>query len=111
MKTILRIFVIVLVGALVAGGIDLIGQNTTLLSGTVSAPSFDTMPEIPAGDLSEFPARPEGDLDHNAASITRGLSEVGFSLAKLAGITLLVLIVQKGFEQIKKWRAPRPVLR
>jgi len=111
MKTILRIFVILLVGALVAGGIYLIGQNSTLLSTTGSAPGFDTMPEIPTGDLSELPARPEGGDDHQAASLSRGLSEIGVSLAKLTGITLLVLLFQKGFEQIKKWRHPKPVLR
>jgi len=111
MKTILRILTILLIGALVSGGIYLIVQNTTLASATSSAPSFDQMPDTSTGDLSELPARPDGDSDHNAASLSRGLSEVGVALAKLTGITLLVLLIQKGFEQLKKWRVAKPALR
>jgi len=41
--------------------------------------------------------RPEGG-DHHEASFTRGLSEVLVTLAKLTGITVLILSLQKGFE-------------
>jgi len=110
MKTILRILTILMIGALVAGGVYLIGQNTATVSDTGGAPSIEQMPDMSTVDLSALPARPEGG-DHDAASLSRGLSEVGTSLAKLTGITLLVLLIQKGFEQLKKWRAPKPVLR
>jgi len=109
MKTILRILIILLIGALVSGGIYLTAQNTTLASDANSAPSFDQMPAPSTGDLSELPTRPEGG-DHDAASLSRGLSEVGVSLAKLTGITLLVLLIQKVFEQVKKRRAIKPAL-
>lgn len=110
MKTILRILTILMIGALVAGGVYLIGQNTVTISDTGGAPSIEQMPDMSTADLSELPARPE-DGDHDAASLSRSLSEVGTSLAKLTGITLLVLLVQKGLEQLKKWRGPKPVLR
>ena len=109
MKTILRIFIILLIGALVSGGVYLTVQNTTLASDTGSAPSFDQMPAPSTGDLSELPARPEGG-DHDAASLSRGLSEIVVSLAKLTGITLLVLLVQKVFEQVKKRWVVKPAL-
>jgi len=109
MKTILRILTILLIGAFVSGGIYLTVQNTTLASDTSSAPSFDQIPAPPSGDLSELPTRPEGG-DHNAASLSHGLSEVGVSLAKLTGITLIVLLIQKVFEQVKKRRAIKPAL-
>jgi hypothetical protein len=109
MKTIIRILIILLIGALVSGGIYLTVQNTTLAPDASSAPSFDQMPTPPTGDLSALPTRPEGG-DHNTASLSRGLSEVGVSLAKLTGITLLVLLVQKVFEQVKKRRVLKPAL-
>jgi len=110
MKTILRILTILLVATLVSGGIYLIGQNTATVSEMGDTPSFDQMPDLSTADVSEPPARPAGG-DHDAASLSRGLSEVGVSLAKLTGITLLVLLFQKGFGQLKKWRVPKPVLR
>jgi hypothetical protein len=109
MKTILRIVIILLIGALVSGGIYLIVQNTTLASDASSTPSIDQMPAPPTGDLPELPTRPEGG-DNDAASRSRSLSEVGVSLAKLTGITLLVLLVQKVFEQVKKQRVVKPTL-
>ena len=80
MKTILRILTILLIGTLVAGGIYLVAQNTTLASATSETPSFDQMPDMSTADLSELPARPEGG-NHDAASLSRGLSEVGVSTA------------------------------
>lgn len=111
MKNILRILTILLVATLVSGGIYLIGQNTATVSEMGDAPSFDQMSDTSTTDSSELPIRPEGGGDHDAASLSRGLSEVGVSLAKLTGITLLVLLFQKGFGQLKKWRVPKPVLR
>ena len=110
MKTILRILIIILIGAFVSGGIYLILQNTTLVSATNSAPSFDNMPDMPSEDLSVLPARPEGGDDHHAASLSRGLSQISVSLAKLTGITLLVLLIQKAYEQLKRRRVPKPAM-
>jgi len=103
MKTIFRILIILMVGALVSGALYLTVENTSVAPSVDSAPSFDQMPAPSTGDLSELPTRPEGD-DHDAASLSRGLSKVGVSLAKLTGITLLVLLIQKVFEQVKKRR-------
>jgi len=111
MKTILRILTILLIGVFVSGGIYLIVQNTALASDTGSAPSFDQIPDISGGDLSQLPARPDGDSDHDSASLSRGFSEVSVSLAKLTGITLLVLFIQKVFEQLRKRRLFKPALR
>ena len=103
MKTILRIFVIFLVGVLVSGALYLTIENTSLFSSgggfSEGAPEFGERPEMPAGDMSE---PPEGDHDHHAASLSRGLSEIGVSLAKITGITLFVLFVQSLFVNLKK---------
>ena len=115
MKTILHILVILLAGMLVSGALYLTIENTSLLSGAGGFPKSVTelseRPEMPASDMGKFPERPEGDFNHDAASLSRGFSEVGVSLAKLTGITLLVLLIRKGFEQLKKWRIPKPALR
>jgi hypothetical protein len=93
MKTILRILTILLIGALVSGGMYLILGNTTEGSEMSGAPSFDQSSASADGESSQPPVRPEG-AGHDNASLTRGLSEVSASLAKLAGITMVVLIVQ-----------------
>jgi hypothetical protein len=104
MKTILRILTILLIGALVSGGVYLIVQNTTLASDMSSAPSFDQLPATTSGDLSQPPTRSDGDFDHNSASLTRGLSEVLVSLAKLSGITVIVLLVQSLLARLTRRR-------
>jgi hypothetical protein len=109
MKTILRILTILLIGTLVAAGIYLIVQNTTLASDMSSAPSFDQLPATTTGDASQLPTRPEGDFDHDSASLSRGLSEVSVSLAKLAGITVIVLLVQFLLARLMRRRAVRPI--
>lgn len=100
MKTIFRILVILVVSVLVSGAVYLTVENTSLLSDG-GASEISERPEMPAVDMSELPERPEGD-DHNAASMTRGLSEIGVSLAKLTGITIVVLLVQGMFAWLKK---------
>jgi len=109
MKTIFRILIILIVGALVSGALYLTFENTSVAPSVDSAPSFDQMSAPPTGDSSALPTRPEGG-DHDAASLSRGLSEVGASLAKITGITLIVLLVQKVFEQVKKRRGFKPVM-
>lgn len=108
MKTILRILTIILIGALISAGVYLIVQNTFLASETGGAPSFEQMPASASGDASQLPTRPAGDSDHDSASFSRGLSEVGLSLAKISGITLLVLLIQKVFKPLKKRRRIAP---
>jgi hypothetical protein len=111
MKTILRILTILLIGALVSGGIYLILQNTTLASDVSGGPSLDQMPATVDGELSQPPARPEGDTDRNGASLERGLSEVLVSLAKLTGITVIVLLVQAVIANLRRWKVARPAPR
>jgi len=72
----------------------LILQNTTVGSEMSGAPSFDQTSVTADGELSQQPARPEGESDQRAASLERGLSEVLVSLAKLSGITVVVLFAQ-----------------
>jgi len=112
MKTILRILVIVLVGVLVSSALYLIVENTSILSDAGgfpdSAAEFKARPEMPVGELGE---RPEGDNDdHHVVSLSRGLSEIGVSLAKITGITLLVLSVEGLFVRLKKRWSTKPTL-
>jgi hypothetical protein len=110
MKIILRILTILLIGALVSGGIYFIVQNATTGSDMGSAPSFDQLPATATENLPQPPARPDGDLDHNSASLTRGLSEVLISLSKLTGITVIVLLVQSVLARLSRWRKIKPLV-
>jgi hypothetical protein len=107
MKTILRILTILLIGTLVSGGMYLILQNTTIGSDKSGAPSFDQAPATADGDLSQLPARLEGESNRDSASLTRGFSEVLVLLAKLTGITLLVLLVQTMIARLPRWSSHR----
>jgi hypothetical protein len=102
MKTILRILTILVIGALVSGEMYLILQNTIMGSAMSGAPNFDQASATVAGESSQLPARLEGGGDRNAASLDRGLPEVLVSLAKLAGITLLVLLVQSVLDRLQR---------
>lgn len=87
MKTILKIFTILLVATVVAGVFSLAvnsnsGAATTSANGQ-SIQAFD---------------RPEGG-DREGGSITGGLAGVFGTLAKLAGISIFVLMVQRMFSQ------------
>jgi predicted ABC-type sugar transport system permease subunit len=85
MKTILRIITILLVAAVVAGAFSLAVNSSSSASTTsASGQSFQPL-DHPAG----------GDRD--GGSITGGLGGVLGTLAKLTGISLLVLLLQKGF--------------
>lgn len=114
MKTIIRTLVILLVAVLVAGALYLVVENTSLLSSGGGFPEgaseFGERPEMPSGELGERPEMPTGEGerfegghdDHNAASLSRGLSEVFASLVKIAGITVVVLAVQFVVKQMQK---------
>lgn len=113
MKTILRILVILLVGALVSGALYLTFENTSLISDTDAFPEGATelgeRPEMPTSEMGELP-RPEGSDDHHAASLSRGLSEIGVSLAKITGIILLVLLIQKAIGYLPSRRKVKPMV-
>lgn len=103
MKTILRIIIILLVGSVVAGALSLTVNNTSLASGSADG----DRPALTSSDGQTFQRmeHPDGD-EHEGGSIAGGLGGVLVTLAKLTGITVLVLALQKGFEQInnmKKW--------
>lgn len=109
MKIFLRILVILLVGAFVASALYLMIENTSLLSDTAGFPEgtseLGERPELP--DSGEIGTLPEGEHDHHAASLSRGLSEIGVALAKISGITLVVLLIQGILTWLKK-RLPSP---
>lgn len=99
MKTFLRILIIVLLGVFVAGALYLTVENSPLLADQ-EASELGERPEMPVdGDMGE---QPEGDHDHHAASLSRGLAEIGVALAKLTGITLVVLVTQRAFTWLQK---------
>lgn len=103
MKTILRIFHILLVAALVALAFSL---SVNSFSST-SASEGGQPPAMTGNDgqsTTQPMTRPEGgDLD------TRGLSEILGTIAKLTGITILVLLAQKAFSLLGNRRVhPSP---
>ena len=110
MKIILRILTILLIGTLVAAGIYLIVQNTTLASDVNSAPSLNQLPATTTGNFSLPPTRPEGDFGHNDVSLARGLSEVLVSLTKLFGITIIMLTAQSLLVRLKRRRTVKPLI-
>jgi hypothetical protein len=99
MKTILRIIMILLVAAVVAGAFSLAVNN----SSTASSSSTGEQPPAMASNNQSTTqmARPEGG-NHESGSITQGLAEVTTTLMKLTGISILVLLLQKGFSQLGK---------
>ena len=96
MKTILKIFAILAVMILVAAGIYLLVENTSIVSNISGSGEHS---ELAAGERSE---RPEGDKrgergqgdHHNEASITGGLTEMAKVIAKIGLITTFVLGIQ-----------------
>jgi len=94
MKTILRIITILLVAAVVAGAFFLAVNNSSIASGSnEGGQSFATTSTN--GQTSQpTMLRPDGG-NEGGASITRGFSQIFVTLAKLTGITVIVLLVQK----------------
>jgi hypothetical protein len=117
MKTILKIVIILLAAAIVCGGYFLIGSNTTIAAGPGGEgerPALGTRPEggmPPDGNMKQRPEgtapdgtvteRPQGQGE-GGGSAGAGLAEVLISIAKLAGITAAVLIVEKGINLLSK---------
>ncbi len=97
MKTLLHLVVILLVAVIVAGGVYTLVENTTLVSSTESEHGMPPTMTNADGTTTQMMERPEGG-DHHEASVTRGLSEVLVTLAKLTGITVVILFLQKGID-------------
>lgn len=97
MKTVLRIIIILLVAAVVAGGFYLAANN-----GSVASNSGGERPAMTDanGQTIQPTERPEGGRD-GGASLAGGLSGVLITLAKIAGITVLVTWIQKAFDTLK----------
>lgn len=93
MKIILRIIVILLVAAIVAGGFYLAVNNTSLTSG--SDMEGGQPPAMISVDGQNFQPmeRPDGDREGGAS--LAGLSGMLVTIAKIAGITIVVLLLQK----------------
>jgi len=94
MKTILNILIILIVASLIAAGFWLVVNNTSSVSR-----SADKQPPAMTSADGTLPARPEGGPNHeggeHGASLGRGLAGVFTTLAKLAVITGLILLVEK----------------
>jgi hypothetical protein len=106
MKTILRIIVILLVATLVAGGFYL-GVNNTSTTASASG-QFPTMTSAD-GQTQQLPSRPEGGPGgEEGGDSLGGLLGIFVTLAKLTGITLVVLLVEKGLSLLSKG-TPKPV--
>jgi hypothetical protein len=101
MKIILRIFVILLVAAAVAGASTLVVNNTSLASAPGGAGGQPPAMTNAGGQFAQPPAHAEGGGEHGV-SVERGLTQVVITLGKLAGITIIVLLVQKGLDLLRK---------
>jgi hypothetical protein len=92
MKTILRIIMILLVAAVVAGAFSLAVNSSSSASTTTTN-----------GGTFQLVDRPGGG-DREGGSLAGGLGGVLGTLAKLTGIAILVLLLQKGFSQFRNRR-------
>ena len=99
MKTILRIIIILLVAAFVAGGCSLVVNNLSIASGPTGESGQPPATLTEDGQSTHPVERPAGG--EGGASITRGLSEVLVTLVKLTVITIVVLLLQKGFSLLR----------
>lgn len=100
MKIILRIIVILLVAAIVAGGFYLAANNSSVASNS----GFDGGQRPAMTDASGHTIQPteRSDHDEGGASLAGGLSGVLVTLAKVAGITVLVTLIKKAVEMLKR---------
>jgi hypothetical protein len=94
MKTILRIITLLLVAAVVAGAFSL-AVNSSSSASTTSANTN--------GGAFQLTDRPGGG-DHEGTSLAGGLGGVLGTLTKLTGISILVLLLQKGYSQLRDRR-------
>lgn len=104
MKTILRIVIILALAAAVAFGYFLVVNNAMASAGSDEGRS---QPAMSDGTRSE---RPEGmpDRDEGGSSLARGTLQIGVTFAKLTGIVLVVLFLERGINLLFKKRASSP---
>jgi hypothetical protein len=98
LTTVMNIVIILLVAAIISGGFSLYVNNTSSSGGEGGQP-----PAMTSAD-GTMPAHTEGG--EGGTSIGFGLIQVLITLAKLAGITVVVLLIEKGVTLLGK-RAPR----
>jgi hypothetical protein len=111
MKTIFQILVILLVTAIVAGGVFSLVENTTLVS---SDDAGHGQPPVMFNE-DRTSAQPmehgKGGGDEHGMSFTRGMSELLVTLGKLGAITVIVLLFQSLMVQIQKRKITSHVFR
>jgi len=105
MKIILRIIVILLIAAVVAGAFSLAVSNTSLASGPTGEGS-----QPPALTSANGQTMPTMERSEGGASVTGGLAGVITTLAKITVITIIILLLQKGASLLGNRRL-RPVQR
>ena len=105
MKTILRIIMILLVAAIVAGAFSLAVNNNLIASGSNDGGQPPSMTDSSGQTTTQPMTRPEGG-DRDSGSIAGGVGGVLTTILKLTGITILVLVMQKIFSQLGslKWK-------
>jgi hypothetical protein len=101
MKTILRITLILLVAALVAGVFTLAVNNTSL----ATTGGEGGRPADASGQTIQPPTHAEGSSHDEGGAFS--LAEILTTLGKLTGITASVLLIEKAIALLSK-RAPRP---
>ena len=94
MKTIFRILAILVLAALVAGGLYLAFNTTSLASDTEQR---GEPPTFTSTDGQTFQPRERPDGDENEASLGRGFAGVISTFAKLTIIVIVVVLTQKAF--------------
>ncbi len=95
MKTILRIIVILLVAGIVAGGLSLAVNNSSVASDTnFEGGQPPVMTSADGQTITQPMERPEGGDEHGA-SLAGGLGGVLATIAKIMGITIVILLIQK----------------
>jgi hypothetical protein len=95
MKTILRIILILIVAAVVAGAFSLAVNNNSTSAGS----SDFAQPSVITASNDQPIDRPGGD-DHDSSSLAGGFAGVLGTLLKITGITILVVMLQKGWSQL-----------
>jgi hypothetical protein len=95
MKTILRITMILLVAAAVAGAFSLAVNNNLITTGSFAGGQPPALTGSDDQTTTQPMTRPEGG-DHEGGSIAGRLAGDLEILLKLTGITVVVLLLQKG---------------
>lgn len=99
MKTILKIITILLIAGIVAGAFVLAVNNSSSASSSNVTAQPPAMTASSGQSAIQLMARPAGG-DRESGSITQGLAGIAGTLMKLTGISIVVLLVQKGFSTL-----------